>query len=367
MGKPDADDLADAALGGFQFPGEILVHPFYISWTKTWRDDPTLDADAINLIYEANAVADASPEGLDFFFGDGNGADAAFNPDGSRAPHDLECISLFGPTDPANPEWYGLGDGLADWDSALPCVVSIVNATSRSQFAQRRYSNYVFGAAWERGAEGGGRYRSYGPRAFHKEDYGFSPLVNSFIVAAGDDGNNELPWQYTQLSPNTWSTQDAIFQLCQSSGFFLAFGITFHIIAFLMGGFIWNYSKCCCDFGVCGFVFNSIVWSSLSLICYIMSICAFAGVFFQGRAHDAEDQWLDADGNLDPLEIMDLAEENRLKITWSPGGGLLITNIVFSAIAISLASYQWAKDRNEDEEDKMEAAVEEAVRRVGGV
>jgi len=140
-----------------------------------------------------------------------------------------------------------------------------------------------------------------------------------------------------------------------------------------MGGFIWNYSKCCCDFGICGFIFNSIVWSGLSLGCYIVSLCAFAGIFFQGRAHEEDptdstddgDGWWDSDNDTWVSNVVN--ENDRLEVIWSVGGALIITGIVFTAIAISLASYQWAKDQMEEDEDKMEQAVEDAVRRVSNV
>jgi len=258
---------------------------------------------------------------------------------GMKEPEDWMCIQRFGPTNPSDfGTNYGETDGLLDGDSELPCIVSIVNATSRSKFAQRRYSNYVFGASWQWDDY---KYVSYGPRQFHKADY----ALNDAGGAGGE--------AFGQLTPNTWATQDSIFYLCQASGFFLAMGIVFHVLAFLMGGFIWNYSKCCCDFGVCGFVFNAIVWSSLSLVCYMVSIITFAGLFFQGIEHDeSNDEYVE--------------EDERLEVVWSVGGALIITGMVFSAIAISLSSYQWAKDRQEAEDDKMEAAVEQAVRRVSG-
>lgn len=118
----------------------------------------------------------------------------------------------------------------------------------------------------------------------------------------------------------------------------------FHILAFLMGGFIWNYSECCCDFGICKFVFNAIVWSGMSMGCYIISLAAFAAIFFMGEKNDEPD----------------------LDINWSIGGALLLTGIVLSAVAISLASYQWSVDRKAHADDKMDAAVDAAVRRASG-
>lgn len=111
-----------------------------------------------------------------------------------------------------------------------------------------------------------------------------------------------------------------------------------------MGGFIWNYADCCCDFGICKFVFNSIVWSGLSLGCYIISIGAFAAILFTGEKNDAPE----------------------LDIKWSIGGALLISGMVLTAIAISMASYQWSVDKKGKEDEKMEAAVDAAVRRASG-
>jgi len=276
---------------GNEYPGEILVHPFYISWTKDYNNpDP-----------EDNTK--------------------------KLAPTDERCLARFGPTvsggySTAN----AVKDGLLKDNSILPCIVSILSATARSKYAQRRYSNYVFGAAYSSGDEA---IEGYGPRTFFKTDYNFNDTGGG---AAGAKG---------QLVPNIWATQDAVFFLCQISGFFLAFGIVFHILAFLMGGFMWNYSECCCDFGICAFVFNAVVWSGLSLASYVISIGAFAAIFFAGRKNDAPE----------------------LVVKWSVGGAFLVSGIVLSAIAISLASYQWAHDRRSKEDAELDQAVDEAVRR----
>jgi hypothetical protein len=267
-----------------EYPGEILVHPFYISWTKDYNS-PT--------------------------------------PDGDDAPTDEKCLARFGPTvsggySSAN----ATKDGLLRDNSVLPCIVSILSASARSKYAQRRYANYVFGAAYDTADMA---IEGYGPRTFFKTDYNLNT------------GGN----QNGQLVPNIWATQDAVFFLCQISGFFLAFGIVFHILAFLMGGFMWNYSECCCDFGICAFVFNAVVWSGLSLGSYIISLGAFAAIFFAGRKNDAPE----------------------LVVKWSVGGAFLVSGIVLSAIAISLASYQWAHDRKTKEDEELDQAVDNAVRR----
>jgi len=333
------------------YPGQVLVHPFYISWTGR---------------YDWSAAGNFE----------------------LLEPEERDCQERFGPTEPQyfapaddlddtdapGRNNYGDQDGLLDYDSKLPCYISIVNATTRSKYAQRRYANYVFGAAWvgqlaPTGLAGGDNtdamfeYVSYGPRDFHKRDYD----MNDIGDATNGGDNNPLNYgafhpQMGQLVPNIWATQDSVFQLMQVSGFFLAFGIIFHILAFLMGGFMWNYSKLCCDFGICAFVFNSIVWASLSLVSYIICICSFAGVLYQGveRPKLRDVAAPTHDGHFAILE------KNQLEVKWSVGGALIITGIVFSAIAISLASYQWAVDSKKDEDDKMEAAVEQAVRRVSG-
>jgi len=232
---------------------------------------------------------------------------------------------------------------------------------------QRRFANYVFGAAWNGTIDDNNDYTaddaefgyvSYGTRDFHKRDYNMDYWGTSQMDPAGLTAYDTYHPQMAQLTPNIWATQDAVFGLMQVSGFFLAFGIVFHILAFLMGGFIWNYSKACCDFGVCSFVFNSIVWSSLSLLCYMISVIAFSGIFLQGVAPPADDA--------DQYNTWVVNTNDRLDVIWSVGGALILSAIVFSAIAISLASYQWAQDRSAAADDKMEEAVEQAVRRVSG-
>jgi len=308
--------------GSINYPGEMLIHPFYISWTGKY------DSGGWWMENE------------------------------KEVPTDADCLARFGETDPDNfgdvsdltdngTNNFGTPDGLMDSDSELPCIVSIVNATSRSLYAQRRYANYVFGAAWESSfANDDFGYVSYGPRAFHTRDYNMDWHGTSGTTT---DFSTFHP-QMAQLSPNIWATQDAVFGLMQVSGFFMAFGIVFHILAFLMGGFVWNYSKACCDFGVCSFVFNSIVWSSLSLVCYMICVISFAGIFFQGVEQPETGPY-------------GMPTETQLAVEWSVGGALILTSIVFSAIAISLASYQWARDKADAEDDKMEAAVADAVRR----
>lgn len=279
-------DTTGGGYAGFpstnEYPGEILVHPFYISWTKDY-------------------VTEEPPDGT-------------------------KCLGRFGPT-PSTASYSTSNakkDGLLRDDSILPCIVSILSASARSKYAQRRYANYVFGAAYDSNSSPPA-IEGYGPRTFFSTDYNLT------------GGGN----QWAQLVPNIWATQDAVFFLCQVSGFFLAFGIIFHVLAFLMGGFIWNYSECCCDFGICAFVFNAIVWSGLSLFCYIISMGAFAAIFFTGQKNDSPE----------------------LVVKWSVGGALLIGGIFLTAIAISLASFQWAKDRKSKEEVELDAAVDEAVRR----
>jgi hypothetical protein len=345
---------ADDVWGNVYYPGEMLIHPFYISWTGEYKMGSGAD-------YELEEVNELSC-GMRFgstrdwntsYMGGGYPGyeDGLLNNEqcsGGQAA--AGCDAVQNTIDTA----YGamsMDTGLTEMDhktacdaakkddggdctyvpqSKLPCIVSILSATRASKYSQRRYANYAFGAGWD---WMGYQYKGYAARSFFTTDYN----LNTGATGAADA-------YLAQLAPNIWATQDAVFFLLQISGFFLAFGMVFHFLAFLMGGFIWNYSACCCDFGVCKFIFNAIVWSGLSMGCYIISLAAFAAIFFMGEK------------NSDP----------DLDIKWSIGGALLLTGIVLSAVAISLASYQWTQDRKTKEDAQLDQAVDAAVRRASG-
>lgn len=208
------------------------------------------------------------------------------------------------------------------------CTVNLLDITRESHTSQLAYAHVVFqgaAAASSGVVQQGGFLRRY-----------FDTAI---------DGANTL------------HTQEAVFKLLQASGTFLAFGIICHILAIAMGGFIWNYSKAC-NFGPCQFIFNSMIWAGLALVCYIMSLACFSGIYLQGEPVDEDhtvntpgDCAVDSPGGVSSQNVE--VKEPFGNVAYSPGGAMVIAAIVFKFVAITLASYQWYVDSKHEEEEKV--------------
>jgi len=215
-------------------------------------------------------------------------------------------------------------------DVKLACIPTILTATKRPIFTKRYYASFIFGCSYDADAQKEAsvyKWYCHGGRRFFTAtaDYPYG-------YQRADDKNRGA------LLPNVFATQDSVFRLVQLSGGSLCLGVACHVLAFLLGGFIWNY-KDCCDWGVCSFLFNSLVYAYGSLLFYIISACSFAAIYLQGIENEDTNQ--------------------NVKIKWSVGGILLLCGIFIEIIGLSLASYAFYKDAQQEREREVTQVLKE--------